>query len=586
MKTTPNNTLTSRRTIPARLSCYTSIYTLLFVLPLIGAATELRLPSIFSDHMILQQKTYNTFWGVGKPGETVSVSASWGAIAKTNVQPDGHWKLFLKTPEANTGQSITITSSRTITYENVAIGEVWLCVGQSNMGWSMGNSFGADQETPTANHPHLRIYKSQREHWHEPLAFQRDRLARWQPCTPESAAETSAVSYYFGKTLHQNLNIPVGIIVQAFAGTPIEGWMPWEIQKEDPRAVAHKASYDENSKRRETRGDTVEKALATFEAELATYNTKIDRGEIMKNAVRKLSPPIITSPARLGHQYPAHQFNAMIYPIRPYGIRGAIWYQGERNAKNAPQAEHYTTQLERLIGYYRRSWHALSGGHVADDFSFQFTQLPSWNPEQSTPVEGIEASWAVSREAMRLANRKIPNTGMAVTIDTGDAVGLHPKNKKPIGLRHGYLALEKTYNQNITGCGPGLASHTFIDARCILSFDHTGKGLTAANPDKPLGGFAIAGEDQIWHWGRARLRNNTVVVSSPEVNKPAAIRYAWAMNPSRQNLLYNKNGFPASPFRTDDWPLFDPAAELVEVHKPKKPDGYTPQDWKRPEMNP
>ena len=275
----------------------------------------------------------------------------------------------------------------------------------------------------------------------------------------------------------------------------------------------------------------------------------------------------------------------MIVPVRPYGIRGAIWYQGERNAKNNPQAQHYTEQLTRLINYYRNSWHELSNGAVADDFPFQFTQLPSWNPPQQKPVEGLEASWAVSREAMRLVTQSVPNTGMAVSIDTGGPVELHPKNKKPIGLRHGYLALQNTYGMELVGSGPRLQKHSVIDRRIVLEFDSLGSGLMAAT-DKPLNSFAIAGEDKIWHWGHARIRDHKVVVSCAEVEKPVAVRYAWAMNPSQRNLLYNKEGFPASPFRTDDWPLFNEGDEIVEVFKPEKPRDYVSEDWDRPVMKP
>ncbi len=545
------------------------------------ASADVSLPNFFSDHMILQQQISNTIWGWADPGEKVIITASWGTEASAKTNDQGQWRVYLETPEYGTGHRLTIKGNNTIELSNVAIGEVWICAGQSNMGWSMGNSFESEGEADV-NLPDFRIFKSSREHWHEPLEQSRDRLSTWKPCDPESAAETSAVSYYFGKKLHQELGIPVGIIQQAFAGTPIEGWMPWDIQKEDPRAIAHRTGYDENATRMiEKMGQTPEKALATFEAELADYNALIDSGETMKNNVKQLSPPIITKPANLGHQYPGHQYNAMIYPIRPYGIRGMIWYQGERNAKNAPQAEHYRNQIATLIGYYRKSWHEFSNGAVSDTFPFQLTQLPSWNPPQTEPVEGAEASWAVSREAMRLATKDIPNTGMAVSIDTGNPIDLHPKNKKPLGLRHAYHALQHTYGKDMVGDGPQYTGHEIRDRRIVLSFDSLGSGLMAAK-EGPINTFAIAGEDQVWHWGFARIKDGTVVVSSPKVDQPVAVRYAWAMNPSQRNLLYNKEGLPASPFRTDDWPLYDSEAELVEVNKPAKPEGHVSKDWERP----
>jgi len=540
---------------------------------------SLLLPRLFCDNMILQQQTKNTFWGWAKPGETIVVKARWGAEASAKTDVDGRWKLFLETPKAGTGYSLIISGEKdTINIENVAIGEVWLCVGQSNMGWSMGNSFEAEKEADV-NLPDFRIFKSAREHWHTPLEMQRDCLSHWKPCTPASAAETSAVSYYFGKKLHQELGVPVGLVQQAYAGTPIEGWMPWEIQKDDPRTQMYKSDLDE---RAATIGSR-EKALADFEQELAEYNAKIDAGETMKNSVKPLSPPIITKPADLGHQYPGHQFNAMIYPIRPYGIRGMIWYQGERNSKNVPQAANYRKQLALLINYYRTSWHALSGGGVADDFPFQFTQLPSWTAQQTEPVEGLEAPWAVNREMMRLVTLDVPNTAMAVSIDTGDAVALHPKNKKPVGIRHAYLVLKQTYGRDFVDYGPRYKKQTVQGSTIVIEFDSIGGGMVPAKPGK-LDTFAIAGEDKVWHWANAEIKGSTVVLSSPDVSKPVAVRYAWGMNPSQRNLLYNKEGIPASPFHTDNWPLFDPDAEIVTVEKPAKPEVKTSIDWKRPEM--
>lgn len=539
---------------------------------------SLLLPRLFCDNMVLQQRTKNTVWGWSKPGETINVAASWGAEASTDADADGRWKLFLETPAHGTGHALTIRGeSDIIQIDNVAIGEVWLCAGQSNMGWSMGNSFGAEEEAGV-NLPNFRIFKSAREHWHTPLEIPRDRLSHWKPCDPVSAAETSAVSYYFGKKLHEELGVPVGIIQQAYAGTPIEGWMPWEIQMDDPRAQAHKAELD-------AKAATVsrEASLADFERELADYDAAMDMGETMKNSVKPLTPPIITKPADLGHQYPGHQFNAMIHPVRPYGIRGVIWYQGERNSKDVPQAANYRKQLALLIDYYRSSWHELSEGGVARDFPFQFTQLPSWTAPQEKPVEGLEAPWAVNREMMRLVTADVRNSAMAVSIDTGDAIALHPKNKKPLGLRHAYLALEQTYGLDIVGSGPRYVGQSIQGDKVVLEFGSIGSGLSAARPGK-LDAFAIAGEDKTWHWADARIEGGRVVVSSPNVRAPVAVRYAWAMNPSCRNLLYNREGLPASPFRTDDWPLFDPDNEIIPVEKPTKPEGYISLDWERPEM--
>jgi len=543
---------------------------------------ELRVPSLFGDHMILQQNSGNTIWGFGRPGEAVKVQASWGTMAETITGRDGRWRVVLDTPGHGTGHHITIEGDNTIRLKDVAIGEVWFCAGQSNMGWSLEQTFGGDEEAASANAPNFRIYRKAREHWHEPLDETRDRLAAWRPCTPASAASASAVSYYFGKTLHDKLEVPVGIIISAYAGTPIEGWIPWELQADDPRARAHKEHYDHVAKRMANKaGMNQRAALARFAKELAAYNDAVDAGDTMKNAFRQRTPPIITKPADLGHQYPAHMYNGMIHPLMPYGIRGMIWYQGERNAKNVPQARHYEQQLPLLIATLRKRWHHESGGQVSDSFPFYFTQLPSWTPPQTVPVEGVESPWPVSREAMRRVADKVPGTGMVVSIDTGDAIGLHPKNKKPIGIRHALLALKQTYGHDIVAAGPRLRGHRADGKRMVLSFDNIGSGLVAAKAG-PLDAFAVAGEDRIWHWAEARIDAAKIIVSSAAVEAPVAVRYAWAMNPSRRNLLYNKEGMPASPFRTDTWPLIQRGLEAPEVDKPKKPDGYQPKDWSRP----
>ena len=545
---------------------------------------EVHLPRFFSDNMILQQDQVNTIWGWAQKDEEIVVKASWGDSASTLANSDGQWHVYLNTPTHGTGHSIQINGSNVISIRNIAIGEVWLCLGQSNMGWSVQNSFEADGES-TVDLPNFRIFKSAREHWHKPLEENRDRLCCWKACTPEAAMETSAVSYYFGKKLHQDLGIPVGIIQRAYAGTPIEGWLPWKQQQHDRRSKALKKLLEDTALRlAEKRGETASKAIAAFESELATYNTKVDTGETMKNKFKPLSPPIITRPATLGHQFPSNIFNAMVEPIAPYGIRGIIWYQGERNSKNVPQAMHYQQQIKTLIHFYRRHWNQRSEGHMPENFPFQITQLPSWHAPQSEPVEGLESPWVVTREAMRLARENIPNTFMAVSIDTGDAVELHPKNKKPIGIRHALIALQNTYGKNVIGEGPRYQSHTAHDGTVLVEFASIGSGLRAAR-STGLNTFAIAGSDRVWHWANAQIKGNKVIVSSPEVIDPVAVRYAWGMNPSQRNLLYNVEGLPASPFRTDGWELVDPEAEIIEVGKPKKTNDYVPHDWDRPAIN-
>ena len=529
------------------------------------ASADVRLPQIFGDNMILQQKTSNAVWGFAEPGEKVTVKASWGSEARAVADKIGRWKVLLKTPGHGTGYRLTVQGKNTLTVRNVAIGEVWLCAGQSNMGWRLSAVFDGAKDAASANYPNLRIFRSERKHSHQP---QEDCVAKWAPCAPDSAATCSAVSFYFARKLHQELKIPIGIVVQAYAGTPIEGWMPKEIQMNDPR----------------TRKDVDETDKISAAYDLAQAKKQLERAMQRWKLGERKGKPVLRTPKNWGHQYPGNIFNGMIHPVRPYGIRGAIWYQGERNAKDVPQALNYRRQLTLLINYYRSSWHELSGGNVAKDFPFYFTQLPSWTPAQEKPVEHLEAAWAVNREMMRLVASEVPNTGMAVSIDTGDVIALHPKNKKPIGLRHAYLALKQVYGKDIVDNGPLFKKQTIKGNQISLEFDAVGSGLMTARPGK-MNSFAIAGKNRKWHWADAKIKGDAVVVSSTEVSIPVAVRYAWAMNPSQRNLLYNKEGLPASPFRTDSWPLFDPKKDqAVTVNKPQQPEGYQPQDWARPKM--
>ncbi|MHC4707171.1 MAG: hypothetical protein ACYS8I_08810 [Planctomycetota bacterium] len=220
---------------------------------------------------------------------------------------------------------------------------------------------------------------------------------------------------------------------------------------------------------------------------------------------------------------------------------------------------------------------------MARDFPFYFVQLPSWLAAQTEPVEA-DAAWAVSREMMRLVARSGPNTGVAVSIDTGDDILLHPKDKKPIGLRLAYLALKKTYGKDFVEYGPFYKSHCVDGNKIVLTFDSIGSGLATGKAGS-LDSFAVAGKDRKFVWADAVVEHDSVVVSAKGVPAPVAVRYAWAMNPSRRNLLYNKEGIPASPFRTDDWPLFD-AADYVPAKqvKPEKPTDYVPVPLKRPPM--
>ncbi len=552
-----------------------------------SATATIELPRLIGNDMVLQQNIKNTLWGWVEPGDTVTVKASWGAAATAKADANGKWKVLLATPGHGTGHGLTITCGKdSVEITNVAIGEVWLCVGQSNMGFALGSMFEAQEETAGLDLPDFRMFRAVRERWNEPREKVEDRVGVWHPINEDYAKITSAVSYYFGKKLHTELDVPVGIIIKAYAGTPIEAWMPKELQLDDPRTVEI-IENDEALSAKMFSPDVLEKEREKYEKALETYKEKVAKGETTRkpSTLKDLEPPAMSKPKSFSTQHPGVLYNAMIHPIRHYGIRGVLWYQGERNSKDVPQAANYRRQLALLVTTYRSIWSEATEGQVAKDFPFYFTQLPSWHPAQTNPDEGLQAPWAVNREMMRLVTYDVPNTGIAVGIDTGDAYALHPKNKKPIGMRHAYLALKNVYGKDLVDYGPRHKKQTLKGSEIILEFDSIGSGLMAARLGD-LDSFTVAGKDREWHWATGRIVGDTVVVSSSKVRKPVAVRYAWAMNPSQRNLLYNKEGIPASPFRTDDWPLFDPSAEVINIdkNKPKTPEGYEAKDWIRPEM--
>ena len=553
----------------------------------LSTMATIELPRLIGNDMVLQQNISNTLWGWVEPGAIVKVKASWGASTTATADQNGKWKARLETPGHGTGHSLTISCGKdTVKITNVAIGEVWLCVGQSNMGWAVGGTFHADEETTGLDLPNFRMFRAVRERSNVPEEKAQDLVGKWHPLNQEYAKITSAISFYFAKKIHQDLEVPVGIIIKAYAGTPIEAWIPKELQMDDPRTLEN-INTDAALSEKIYTSEELEKERVRYNKALKEYKAKVARGETTRkpNTLKDLEPPSMNKPKTFGSQHPGVLYNAMIHPMRHYGIRGVLWYQGERNSKTVPLAANYRRQLNLLINTYRSIWNEATGGQTDKDFPFLLTQLPSWHPAQTKPNEGIEAPWAVNREMMRLASYDLPNVGVAVAIDTGDAFGLHPKNKRPVGIRHAYLALKQVYGKDLVEYGPRYKKQTLKGGKIVLEFDSIGSGLMAAKPGD-LNSFVIAGEDQVWQWADADIVGNTVEISSSKVRKPVAVRYAWAMNPSERNLLYNKEGLPASPFRTDDWALFDPKAAVLDIdkEKPKAPKGYDMKDWERPEM--
>jgi sialate O-acetylesterase len=486
---------------------------------------DVKLPSIIGDNMVLQRGKKVSLWGWAMPGEEVMVSVSWTSMRwAVKADKDGKWIFKMNPPKTSGPHEMTISGKNVIKIKNVMVGEVWVCSGQSNMQWTVQNSANPKEEIAAANYPNIRLFYVTRKIAHEP---QSDCEGSWSECSPETIPGFSAVAYYFGRELHKKLNVPIGLIHTSWGGTPSEAWTRREVLESEPEAGPILIRYDD--------------VVANYPQIKEEYLQKVEEwkkaAETAKAEGKKV-PGRPRTPYGPEHPHaPAGLYNAMIAPLIPYGINGAIWYQGESNAGRAYQ---YRKIFPAMIQNWRKDW-------GQGDFSFLFVQLANWREIKPEPVE---SDWAELREA-QLMTLDLPNTGMAVIIDIGDADDIHPKNKQDVGKRLALWALAKNYGKGIVYSGPLFKRMNIEGNKAILSFDHVGGGLIAKG-DESLKGFAIAGADRKFVWAEAEIEGDKVIVSSNEVSAPVAVRYAWADNPVCN--LYNAEELPASPFRTDDWP--------------------------------
>ncbi|RDV14986.1 sialate O-acetylesterase [Pontibacter diazotrophicus] len=450
-------------------------------LSIVNAAWAVTVPAIFNDHMVLQQNAEVTIWGSGKSGEEVTVTGSWdNKPVKTKASNLAKWSVKLKTPAAGGPYTVTIKGYNTIVINDVLTGEVWLASGQSNMEWSAAAGIDkAEQEIPKANYPEIRFFSVAHQTADGP---QLDLKGEWVVSTPETMKHFSAIGYFFGRELHHELNVPVGVINSSWGGTPGEVWVNPEVIAGDP--VLTKA---------------------------AAQQKEVEYGPIQ----------------------PGKAYHAMIAPLIPYRIAGALWYQGESNT-SAPEA--YATLLPALINNWRSEW-----GY---DFPFYFVQIAPY--KDYGPYAG-----ALLRDSQR-KSLNTPGTGMVVVSDIGNNDDIHPRNKLDVGKRLANLALNKTYGKTERPASGPLFRDMKVEGRKVrLFFDYAENGLVSKG--KALTNFEIAGEDQNFVKADARIEGNTVVVQAKSVKNPVAVRYEWsnAVNPN----LYNKAGLPASSFRTDNWPV-------------------------------
>lgn len=486
---------------------------------------DVRLPAIISDHMVLQQDVEVPIWGWADKGEQVTVVCGSQSKSATAGE-DGRWMVRLDKQSAGGSLELTVKGKNSITITDVLVGEVWLGSGQSNMAMTVSRAKDFEAEQAAANLPQLRMFREASGPATEP---QVGGSGKWEVCTPETVGGFSATAYFFGREIHRRIKVPVGLINSSVGGTPIEAWTSRDAQEKlvelQPlfqRWQSAVATYKPDE------------AKAAFQKNFAEWRAAAKKArDEGKSVPRPPFPPV--DPQR-SSSHPANLFNGKISPLIPYAIRGVIWYQGESNA-NRGNPELYGLQLRTLIADWRARW-------GQGDFPFAWVQLPRFHRVQTEPVE--ESGWVTVREQM-LQTLKVPNTGMAITLDLGEENDIHPKDKQGVGRRLAMWALANVYQQNgVVASGPLPDGYEIDGDSMLLSFRYA-TGLRA-NGDE-LKGFAIAGDDQKWHAAKARIVEDQVLVWHPDVKHPKAVRYAWADNPDAN--LVNGAGLPASPFRTD-----------------------------------
>ena len=439
--------------------------------------------SIFSDHMILQKGAVVPVWGTAKEGEQVTVKFQGQTVSTTTV--NGKWLVRLAPmPYVRSSSSMVIAGENTVTINDILVGEVWLCSGQSNMERQLGPRppqpliTDWEKEREAANYPLIREY-------YVPLKYVAEKIndvkSKWAVCSPQTVSDFSAVGYFFAKNLYKQMNVPVGIIFSAFGGTPAEDWTSKSALEGNPELTEFVKNYHTITK--------------------ADYQPA---GQLMSGL-----------------------YNGMVYPLIPYSIKGVAWYQGE---SNNDRVEQYETVLSTMINNWRKDF-------GQGDFPFLIVQIA---PHKDMRPE--------LREAQLLVSQKVKNTALIVTTDCGDTGDIHPPHKQPVGERLALAARKMAYKEKIEYSGPIYRTYKIKGNKVILSFSHVGKGLTAKGSNT-LKGFTLAGNDHNFVPATAIIKRRKILVYSDNIKKPNAVRYGWSNVPDVN--LYNLNGLPASPFRTD-----------------------------------
>ncbi|MCG8598908.1 MAG: hypothetical protein MI807_02090 [Verrucomicrobiales bacterium] len=501
-----------------------------------SASSALELHPLFTDHGVLQQELPVPVWGTAESGEKVTVSFAEQTVS-AKADQKGEWMAILAplVASAEPAQLTATAGEKSIVVSDILVGEVWVASGQSNMAQSVSRTFQAEatgKEAEEGKFRNVRLFRV-------PVAGADERTetvnAEWTETDPASVSRFSAVGFFFGAGLSEDRSVPVGIIQSANGGTNAYSWINSETRDKDPAAEETRKYYAAALKAHPAARAKYEKALAAWKEK-----AKAARAAGEKFTTRSPRPPQgPDNPKR-----PSGHYNAMIAPLQPYVIRGAIWYQGEANSR-VPFYPGYRDLMFALVEDWRTDWAAASGGKTERrDFPFYLVQLPNF-------AGGSPEGWPGIREQMLRFWQEGKNTGMVVAIDKGEADDIHPRDKKPVGERLARFARANTYGEDIVFSGPIYKSVRIEGDAAHLTFDHTGGGLKSFDGED-LRHFEIAGTDQKFHPATATISGDGLIVRSAEVPEPRAVRYAWKTNPEKINFG-NEEGLPASPFRTDSW---------------------------------
>jgi len=480
---------------------------------------DVKLPLIFNDNMVLQREMRVPVWGWADPGEMIKIEIG-GHFAETVASAEGRWRIYIGPLDTGGPFQLIIAGKNIVTFQNVLVGEVWVCSGQSNMAMEVQESMNANQEISSASYPQIRQFQVKRTKSLNPLNDvspvdhpEKSGLNKWEVCDSSTVGHFTAVGYYFGLNLFRKFNVPIGLIHASWGGTTAEAWTPHDTLESDPELNMIIKRWPEYNNDEEW----LKEEYAKFVSE-----------------VEKAKKQGITEP--LYFNQPSVLFNGIIAPLIPYGIRGVAWYQGESNAFRSYQ---YRTLLPAMIKRWRTVW-------GEGNFPFLIVQLADYHFEPQVFPELREA------QSMALS---LPHTSMVVTIDLGDSASIHPLNKQEVGYRLFLVADNNVYGDKNLCSGPTFKSMSVDRNKCNISFLNTGEGLITKN-NKNLKGFMIAGKDRRFYEAEAIIDGDKVLVWNSIVSQPVAVRYAWANYPhcNLYNQKENKAFLPAYPFRTDDWP--------------------------------